>query len=149
LTPRNRFNSELGVTLFLILLMIGVGGGISYYFLGVSTMMASPQPGLVSASVSTDGSTCSIQLRNGGSAPTALDSVIISYAANGGQPTESISFAPSNTVLQPGAILQYDCSLTGPAPFLPPFSASSASSFRIVASFKNGAQSYNIGSFSS
>ena len=123
-----------------------MGAGVSYY-LGVGSATSTPEPKVMSVLVNTDGSTCSIQLRNSGSAPTALDTVMISYTSAAGQSTGSVSFAPPNSVLQPGGILKYDCSLTGPSPFVPFFRATSTSPFRIIADFKNGAQVSIVGSF--
>jgi hypothetical protein len=108
-------------------LVAGAGPG------GFAFAARDPHPSFQGATISSDGSTCSIEFWNGGNADAHLTQVVLSSQGA----SNAVSFA-SSFVLHPSQNSTYDCSLGSATQFLPGFVGQPGMSFNLTARFDDG-----------
>lgn len=127
----------LFLTAATILLVVGVG------FQGFQAVASRPTPTILDATISPDGSSCSIKLYNPASAQTHVTEFTLSSAF--GSP--AVSFA-SSFALHPNQTETYLCPMGTSAQFVPTLNGVSGAPYNLTARFDDGTVASYASAFS-
>jgi hypothetical protein len=125
----NRVFSASPLVMIVAAIVLIAGAGLG----GFALAARDPHPSLQNATISSDGSTCSIDFWNGGNADAYLTQVVLSSQGA----SNAVSFA-SSYVLHPNQTSTYDCSLGSATQFLPGFVGQPGMPFNLTARFDDG-----------
>jgi len=125
----NRIFAASPLVMIVAAAVLVAGAGLG----GYAFAAREPHPSFQSATISSDGSTCSIDFWNGGNADAHLTQVVLSSLGT----SNAVSFA-SSFVLHPSKTSTYDCSLGSATQFLPGFVGQPGMCFNLTARFDDG-----------
>ncbi len=115
------------LTLSTLVLVAGIALG------GFAAMAGDPAPLVQNATISADGSTCAVFLRNPGNSEVQLSALVLSS----GSGSAAVSFASSFS-LRPNQTTVYGCSLGTPSQFVPTVSGQPGMRYNLTARFDGG-----------